>query len=373
MANTTMKTITAAVGAAMKQIGNAPAIAQPELALEPNDAPAVAPTPELNPRNQIAKDIAARANVDADVNAAETVVETDDEGNEVVASAPTEEEESALVEEPPVELAATEPAAPAPEPAAANAFDPEGEYTLTVDGKPIKFKGSQIVERGKQALQKESAADFRLELASKLLLEAQARAAQPPQGAAVVAQPAQPAELSDEQLAEIIQFGTKEQAAQAIKAIRQQPQQQDGVKAMVEKLPQVVQDQIAFQSAVTWVQAEHGDLLTDPYLKPLFFMKENEMRKAGDARPYKEVYQEIAEGLRTHFNKPKTAAAQQAAAPQTREAKQAAKAAAPAAPKLASARMEAAAPDKPKSREEIIAAMAAARGQGPRRGAQTQH
>lgn len=367
MANTTMKTITAAVGAAMKQIGSAPAIAQPELALEPNDAPAVAPTPELNPRNQIAKDIAARANVDADVNAAETVVETDDEGNEVVASAPTEEEEA-----PPVDMP-TDPApeAPiAPAPVEANAFDPDGEYTLTVDGKPIKFKGSQIVERGKQALQKESAADFRLELASKLLLEAQARAAQPPQGAAVA--PAQPAELSDEQLAEIIQFGTKEQAAQAIKAIRQQPQQQDGVKAMVEKLPQVVQDQIAFQSAVTWVQAEHGDLLTDPYLKPLFFMKENEMRKAGDARPYKEVYQEIAEGLRTHFNKPKPAAAQQAAAPQTREAKQAAKAAAPTAPKLASARMEAAAPDKPKSREEIIAAMAAARGQGPRR-AQTQH
>jgi hypothetical protein len=176
----------------------------------------------------------------------------------------------------------------------------------------------------------------------------------------VVEQPS----LSDEQLAEIIQYGTKEQAAQAIAELRKAGQSSETAQlAMAKQLPQVVSDQLAFHEAAKFVQNEYGDLLTDPYLKQLFFMKENELRQTGDRRPYVDLYKDIGENLRTHFNKPKTTPAAQQSTQKTLEQKVAAKAAAPAAPKLASARMEGKGEAKAPTREEIIAKMQLARGQ----------
>ncbi len=343
-----------------------PESANPAAALEKaedrNELISVAPTPDLNPRNQILREIAERSNTDADKNASETTDVIDDDGN-IVDAAPIEQEEqpveeSTVNESQDEQPAAVEAEASAPAPVQSQ-FSPDQEYELIVNGRPMKVKGSQIIERGRMALQKESAADQKLELASRLLQEVQQKIA--PQPAPAVEEQST---LSDEQLAEIIQYGTKEQAAAAIAELRRAGRSsEDAQQMMAKQLPHVVSDQLAFHEAARFVQSEYGDLLTDPYLKQLFFMRENELRQTGDRRTYIDLYKHIGDDLRAHFNRPKTTPSASQPAPKTMEQKVAAKAAAPAAPKLASARMEGKGEVKAPTREEIIAKTQIARGQ----------
>lgn len=355
------------------------------------------PTPELNPRNKAMAEIAARSNAQADVDAAESVQSVDDDGNPV-AAAPAVPDPDQTVDEPtpgdpadgtpplaepdvtpevasaPAAVpAAAAPAIPAPQPAP-DWIDPNADYELIVDGKPLKVKGAQIVDHGRRALQKETTADYRLQLATQTLEEAKRIAAQLKPAPEA---PAAPAALDEASLAQMIQFGTPEQAAEAVKALRtQRPDTvtKDGLQQfLTTNLPAVVDAQLAFREAANHAKKEYGDLLADPYLSQLWYMKEDQMRKAGDVRAYGELYTAIGDDLRKHFNRPKpttslvpapvAAAPTQQAAP-TLAQRQAAKAAAPAAPRLAAARMEGGADvAKPKTREEIIEQMRKARGQ----------
>jgi hypothetical protein len=343
-----------------------------------------APTPDLNPRNRAAADIAKRANQDADAAASESVPEGDGETMPAETTATAAPQVSQQVTEPAeteaAPAAAAEPASPEPAPEAAPAaapatpgIDPNAEYDIVVDGQPMKLKGSQILSR----VQKSEAADYRLQLASKLFEEAKRAAgmqAQPPaQGAAPHQQaPSQPAQLDEAQLAQLIQFGTSEQATEAIKALRaQRPDvvtQQDLQQFLRQGVSQQVRLEIMFAEGKSLVEKEYGDLLADPYLSKLFFVRENELRKAGDTRAHVELYKEIGEDIRKHFNRPSASrpAAPAPAQPATPSlaAKLAAKVAAPAAPKLASARLDGGSQvQKPKSREDIINEMRTARGQ----------
>jgi hypothetical protein len=366
----------------LKQIGKqekqqpapkAPEAPAPEAPSTKNDVILQAPTPDLNPRNRVLGEIAQRANSAADESAAETLPEGDGESMPQdpapIAAAPSEPEAAPEAEEP----AESQAAAPAAEPAAAPqiaGIDPNAEYEVQVDGQAVKLKGTQILSR----VQKGEAADYRLELASKLLEEAKRTVAPqqqlPAEGVAQQAQPArQP--ISDEQLAEMIQFGTREQAAEAVRALnarRPDTVTMEGLQTfMAQQMPRIVDQQLAFREGANLVQKEYGDLLADADLKQLFFIKENAARKAGDKR-FTELYREIGEDIRKKFNRPATtvapAAPTQQAPAQTVAQRQAAKAAAPAAPRLASARLDGgSAQAKPKSREEIIAEMRQKRGQ----------
>lgn len=358
----------------------APAAAAPE---ERNDLVRVAPTPELNPRNRAVADIAKRANIDADAAATETMPEGDGttmpeaapaapvQASEPVAEAPADDGQPAAE----TEAAATpqeQPTAAAAEPApqAIPGINPEGEYEFLVDGAPVKIKGSQVIAR----VQKGEAADYRLNLASRLLDEAKRTAATPQQPSAQDAtreQPAAQPPLDEAQLAHFIQFGTTEQAAEAIRALRaQRPETvtQQGLQTfMAQQLPRIVDAQLAFREGLAFVQKEYGDIFNDPDLRQLFFFKENAARGAGDKRNHVELYRAIGEDIRKKVNRPappaSNAPTQQAPA-QTIAQKQVAKANAPAAPRLAAARLEGGtAAVKPKTREEIISEMRKARGQ----------
>jgi hypothetical protein len=364
----TKKPIAAAVEAAVQAIPPAPA---PEAPAEPkSDLVLKAPTPELNPRNRVMAEIAARSNIQADENAKETADTVDDEGNEVDPPLNAEEPAAAAPEDAPA--APAEPAAAAPAaPAAPAGVDPEAEYEIEIEGRPTKVKGSQIIDAGRRTLQKETAADYRLQLATEALEQARRQAAVP---AGPVA-PAEPAPLNDLQLAELVQFGSKEQAAAAIAEIRRRDSSAvttEGLQQfMSAQLPKLVDRQLEFREATRFVQDEYGDLLGDPYLKQMFFWKEDQMRKAGDTRGYIDLYKDIGEGLRKHFNRAKAPGSSPVAptsnaapAAPTRDQRLAAKAAAPAAPKLASARLDGGAGlPKPKTREEIIEGMRRSRGQ----------
>ncbi len=323
----------------------------------PADTPNVSPhagTPELNPRARVMAELAERSNLRADAEAQEPLPPSDEEPVPST-DVPVEPE---TPEETPAETPSQTPAevpAETPIEAAAPEFNPDQEYDLIVDGKPIKVKGSEILERGKSAIRKETAADYKLEIATKLLEEARSLA----KPAAPTAE--QPKKLSAEQLAEIIQFGTKEQAAAAISEIMAGQQQGNEIQKMASALPAVVSDQIAFHDATLFVQSEYKDLMSDPDLRSLFFMKENGMRQAGDNRPYKDLYKVIGDELRVKFNRP----ASTTTTNKTIEQKKEAKAAAPSVPRLASARLEAAPEKKAPTTQEVIDKMRAARGQRP--------
>lgn len=369
--------IAEAVQAAVQNLPQATEPAPTPPSADKHDLVTPKPTPELNPRNRIMAEIAARSNQQADEDARQPVPPVvDEEGNEVqpeVAAEPAADPSAPSSvtggDEP-----TSEPAAPAvASPAASQTptgVDPEAEYEIEIEGRPMKVKGAQIIDAGRRTLQKETAADYRLQLATQAYNEAQrqlatARAAQPPA-------PEAPQPLTDIQLAELVQFGTKEQAAAAISEIRRRDSSAvttEGLQQfMSAQLPKIVDRQLEFREATRFVQNEYGDLLNDPYLRQLFFVEEDRLRKMGDQRGYTDLYTAIGDGIRKHFNRPKapgtTPATPTATPAPTREQRQAAKAAAPAAPKLASARLDGGATQqRPKTREEIIEQMRRSRGQ----------
>lgn len=362
-----IKAIVAATQAALTNTGKSLDASPNTLIEEPRrdeDAIQPAPTPELNPRNRAADEIAARARLTREAEAQETIPP----GAEDLARNAAEVEPDPEV---PNVAGDSEPQ-PLPErdeggrfsgadkvvTAAPAGFDMEAEYDLMVEGKPVKVKGSQIIDMGKRGIQKELAADYKLELASNLLKDAQARA-QPVAPAAPL-----PPEKTYLDAAQAIQFGTTEQAAEVIRGVVSKAVQ-EATQHAVKAVPAISQDQQAFFEAKRLVDTEYGDLMADPYLKPLFEAEETKRRKAGYVvgrdGSYTDLYKSIGEDLRKHFNRPKVGAVSTPAPTltQRREAKEQA----PSAPKLASVRLSGGGDaKKPPTREEIIAGMQAQRG-----------
>lgn len=322
------------------------------------------PNPQDNPRNIALAEVAKARAATATAEAAETVPSIDDAGN---ITPPPEAAAEAL---PSSEAAAAAPA-PSPEvpvvlaPAAPDAVDPEKDYPVVVDGQKMTVKGKAIIDAGYRTFQKETAADFRLKMASELLKEAEARAKGPTPPDVPLAP--RPAEKSDADLANELQFGTPEQAATAIAELRTRgavtPEQ---VQAFASQQARVAaKDELQFQDALKHVQTEYADLLGNAYLKDLFFLKENQLRAAGDRRAYRDLYTYIGDDLRKAFNLPKRAAdlPAQPTPPGTVAARQARKQELPPVPRTAATRLaESAATTKAPSPSEIIASMAAKRG-----------
>ena len=340
-----------------------PTTEETQAAIQTDEAPQ--PAHETNPRWRAEKEIAAAAAARREAEAAERIPGMEPAPAPVAEVATT------------VAAPATEEAVPAEgggrvEEAAPKAIDPNAEYDLIIDGKPVKVKASQIMETGQRALQKELAADQRLELATRMLEEAKRRAeGQPP--VPTGAQPtgktesAPAAGKSDAELAHSIQYGTQEQAGEAIAEIRRRDSTavtQDSLQEfIVQQLPAAVSSQLAFHQAVTSAKDEYKDIFADPHLTTLFHVQEHQARQAGDVRSHSDLYKAIGDGIRSHF---KLAAPTKANGPTIAE-KKVAKAAAPSVPKLASVRIETPG-GPPKTPEEVrdgvLAKMKAARGQG---------
>jgi hypothetical protein len=53
-----------------------------------------------------------------------------------------------------------------------------------------------------------------------------------------------------------------------------------------------------YRDARKWAETEYKDVLGDPKLRTLFVSTEREKRAAGDGRPYRDLYQDIGNGLR---------------------------------------------------------------------------
>lgn len=324
-------------------------------------AEAPAPTPELSPRARAEREVWARSNKDRAIEAAIPLPPVAGQ-EEAAAPAPEKPAEG----EKPVEEAAKPDEAGS---VSTQADDPEVE--LIVNGKPTKFKQSQIVDAGRRTLQKDAAADMKLEIASKLLREAEERVGKQPPSQEGAQPPAEPQkavqEKSDADLAELLQYGTKEQAASAIAEIRRRDSgavDQKGLQEFISRqLPDLVTSQLAFHTAVREAQAEFKDIFADPHLTTLFHVQEHRLRQAGDARPHAELYKEIGAGIRSHFKLPVPS---KDTGP-TLEQKRDLKAATPAVPRAAAARVDPGDAGKKvtpeEARERALEALRKSRGQ----------
>lgn len=222
----------------------------------------------------------------------------EDKANAIKAAAPAPEAQAGETED--QKAAREEEERKAAEAAAAAAAK---TFKGKVDGKEVEFTQAQVEEAGLKALQKESAADKRLEEASRLFKEAQDminRAAQGGTPAKPADSPASPSKdgspVADEALAKVakaIQYGSEAEAAGALSEL---------ISAAASKGQTLTQNDVLelldYRDARQWAETEYKDVLGDPKLRQLFVAEEKRIRAAGDARPYREVYEEIGTGLR---------------------------------------------------------------------------
>lgn len=335
----------------------------------------------VSPRQRALEEIveSTQGRHDADNKAyKENFQEVDEDGKPVVAAPPPLEaetpppDEAGSEETTPPSSSSESPESPPATPEGGTSFDPAKEYELVVDGHKIMVKGDKILEMGKRTIQKEAAADLRLRLASRILEEAQAKASSMGGGQSQgeerpAPKPASVEEKLDEAaLAEALQFGTREQAAEAVRKLSARQGAQvtpEQVMTFVrQNMRREVASELEFNKAAEFVESEYKDLMSNDYLKRMFFMEEDRLRRGGDNRPYKELYNAIGEDLRAAFKLEKPASATTATVTMAQRKEEKAKST-PPVPKTAAARLDAPAAPKQPSQLEILNQMRAARRQ----------
>jgi hypothetical protein len=160
---------------------------------------------------------------------------------------------------------------------------------IKVDGEEKEVPKDKIYDAGIRALQKESAADKRLEEATRLLREAK-EYAQPQ------VKEAPPPEWDDATVAYALEHGDEAQKAYAVSQMR--GRDTTTPDELIRQTTQKVLDNVDFQTASEWFLTEYSDIAKDPYLFQLAGMAEDKARANGDNRPRKELYKEIGNDLR---------------------------------------------------------------------------
>lgn len=304
-----------------------------------------------NPRDAAIAAIAERANQQKEESG--DFSEFNEETGEV---SPKKESEKAPEKAPETEEAPPEgedkeegeKAEPEPPKAEEEAEKQEELVTLRVDGKEVQVPKSKIVDAGVRTLQKEAAADKRLEEATRLLKAAQefSQKQQPMQ---------QP--LSDQDVAHVIaqalRTGDEAQASAAIQALMQ-----SGRSQPIPDVRQVVAQEFEATAALDMFKRDFADIVSDPTAMLLASSLEDQriarvQAGAEPNRPLSEVYKEHGESIR------KWRGIGQKSMQEKAELKKALQ----PAPVAASVRAPAPKPDKPKTTEQIIEDMRKSRHQ----------
>lgn len=160
---------------------------------------------------------------------------------------------------------------------------------IKVDGEEKEVPKDKIYDAGVRALQKESAADKRLEEATRLLREAK-EYAQPQ------AKEALPPAWDDATIAYALEHGDAAQKEYAINQMR--GRETTTPEELIAITTQKVLGEVELKSATDWFVSEFNDIVKDPYLFQLAGMAETKARQNGDVRPFKELYKEIGDNLR---------------------------------------------------------------------------
>jgi len=313
----------------LPESGGAPAETQLSGATNMNPEPTSTPLPENdepNPlegkdfhyhqRSQLLKEIARSAAEREETTAGD--IGTDEAGNEVFIPAdageagakPAAAGESADGEEQGTEGDGEEGAqAPAggdaqqgsaaPAPVDEHA-DPNKFRRVVINGQEQFVPIDKVIERGIAAYQKETAADVNLGLAAQIL--EQAKALQQPQHREAPPK-SQEQNAMDNLIVETakrIQYGTPEDAQQALVDFRNIIAQDVAttVASQARTHTIAVIDQ---RDAAKQFGEKYPDVVSDPNLLELAFSMEDRMRRMGDQRPWGTVYNEIGKELRERY------------------------------------------------------------------------
>lgn len=288
-----------------------------------------------SPADLMREEIAARA-------AKERDEEIERTGGEVI--------DTSVVEEKAVEKAPEEKAVEkAPEEKVEGV---EKMVKIKVEGVEKEVPESSIIDAGVRALQKESAADQRLEEATRLFREAQAlvtpkQEVEPP-----------PKELGGAEIAQAIRLGNDEEALAAIEALRTKPvMNQPSPEAIANFVEQRVEGKRAFEGFM----ATYPDIAKNEDLMHLALQKDEKLIAGGDKRSYSERYDDIGKSIYALIGK--TVQTGKEVSEVVTSAEKLAKKATITNLKSASVKPGATGEEKPKSASDIINEMRKQRGQ----------
>lgn len=212
----------------------------------------------------------------------------EEKGNAIAAAQAPKQEEKPVEEQPAAEVVEEQPAK---------------RYKGKVDGQEVEFEEQAVIEAGLRALQKESAADKRLEEATKAREEAE-RLRQRVEQTLQQAQPTQQKKpdqevlLAKDGLRDIvkkIQYGSEDEAADALleygKKMAVMGQSQSLTQAELNNL-------LDLRDAQKYVRSEFPEVLQDQKLKVVFEATVNQKLAAGDNRSYQEICKDAVEEVR---------------------------------------------------------------------------
>lgn len=238
---------------------------------------ALQPTPQLNPRNAAIAEIAARA---AETRAADVAEEDALYGD-------LEAQEAADDGEPVAQVAADDP----PEQEAAPAEDADPVITVKVNGELRQVRQSELTE----VYQKERSATERYQQAAREREEAARMRAEAEAIARQYAPPvAPPAPLDVRAVAEKLQYGSTDEAAQILNDLLVTTQQ--GAKQATE--------QVLLQRELEQYRRQNADLFQDPMLRGALESVDEHLAKHDpewSAKPLPERWNEAANRVRERF------------------------------------------------------------------------
>ena len=260
------------------------------------------PTPAYAERTSLLNTIAERANADRDREMAaqsESIDTSAEESYREEHEETTEETAPAETAKPVVEVAET-------------TETPKKKLKGIVDGQEKEFDEDEVIKAGLATLQKQTAADERLEEAKRLLEEARA-ARQPisqPSGASSSdVDHSRPPELDPAAIAKSIMYGNDEEATKAIRDLLGPVKEANQLATKrqdldPQQIAQFVNEAYDFNEAKRKFQlpADQGgyaDIWDDPQLRQMAFNRENELMTKGDKRPYWERFKSIGDEVRT--------------------------------------------------------------------------
>jgi hypothetical protein len=159
--------------------------------------------------------------------------------------------------------------------------------TLKVDGEEREVPQSKVLEEGRRAMQKELAADKRLEEAALLKKQYEELLAR-------ATQQATPPPPVEEDLMETIQ-----NAAFDPEAAKRLAQAIKGRDAATPDVMQLVREEIQAQHMLDRFKTEFKDIVEDERALTLAASMEAQKRQAGDKRPLYDIWAEVGNDIRT--------------------------------------------------------------------------
>jgi len=176
---------------------------------------------------------------------------------------------------------------------------------VIVDGEEKEVLLSDVMDAGKRTYQKESAADKRLEEATRLLKEAKEQAVTSESGAETDLPDETPELMTPKEMAEAMQYGTAEEAAQAIEQLNSQGRSREDA-VTPEKIQEIAKkavedtnnsEKIAHKFNSPVDKGGFNDLTDDPYLRNMVIEKVNERLKAKEPNTW-ETYEKAGSEVR---------------------------------------------------------------------------